>query len=317
MPYYRNARTLPAVVAALADQRVAPLEVIVVDDSGDHEAEPVAAGCQAAGLCIRCLRSDRRGQSGATNVGMNAAQGDVVLLTCADIVADRELVAVHRAAHQDASDEVAVVGRLPYADNVAMTPFMRYLSETRTQFSFEDILDAEDVSPLYCYAPNFSVRRATVRRIRGFDERFVYGYQDTDLGRRLAQLGVRFVYRAAAVGFHDHPTDLGQFVRRQYSVGDATLVWLEKWQNADERAKVRQVVATYMPFVDKIDQALADVTILERRLPAQGHLPALLRERLFNLYTLVTNTAILVGMLRQTPRLERLLGQPLAELAPR
>ena len=245
-----------------------------------------------------------------------AAVGDVILLTCADIIAEPQLVATHAGVHAAAADEVAVAGYLPYHDSVKMTPFMRYLAETDVQFSFAHIGDRENISFLACYAPNFSARRSTLQAIGGFDEAFVYGYQDTDLGKRLAYSQVRFVYRQEAVGYHDHPTHLRAFIRRQRRVGEATLTWLEKWHDLEEKAKMRQVVEMYTPFLASLETSVADIEQLEALMEAKPYLWPRAKQKIYSLYNLVNNTAVVAGMVAQSARLQRALDDH-AHLGPR
>jgi glycosyltransferase involved in cell wall biosynthesis len=88
-PYYsvvipaRNAgRSLPRVLAALASQEPAPLEVIVVDDAS---TDATAAVARDAGARVVATEG-RRFAGGARNTGWRAAQGDLVVFLDADAV---------------------------------------------------------------------------------------------------------------------------------------------------------------------------------------------------------------------------------------
>ncbi len=307
LPYYENTRTLIACLDSFCQQTHPPDEIIVVDDGSEHPAAPQVAS-RTWPLPVRLHVTAHRGQSGATNVGIEAAKSGLVLLTCADIIADPKLVQQHQDAHQQAPDEVAVIGRLPYASTVKMTPFMRYMDTADVQFSFDKITDSEDVSPFFCYAPNFSCKRERLLQVGMFDEKFVYGYQDTDLGVRLSDCGVRFLYRSEAIGYHDHPTDVRAFIRRQHCVGTATLYWLEKYRKQVGLAKMRRLMATYYPHINHLESYVAESERLEKVVNARPVFFEAFKQKLFSQYNLISGTAVAAGMATSLARLHQVLG---------
>jgi GT2 family glycosyltransferase len=82
----------------------------------------------------------------------------------------------------------------------------------------------------HLYSCNVSIRRALLEKIGGFDEqRFPFGYEDLDLGLRLARHGFRLLFNRAAEGQH------------------LKTETLESWRRKLPRiaASERQFVATY------------------------------------------------------------------------
>jgi GT2 family glycosyltransferase len=307
MPYYENQRTVVQCLRSFVDQSVSPLEIIVVDD-GSTFCVRDALGSHSLPPSVRLLSGPHAGQSAATNVGIFAAQGEVTLLTCADIIAHPNLIKNHADAHMHQPEPLAVMGNLPYAETVQMTPFMRWLCMPERQFCFDLIKDPEQVPHIYCYAPNLSVPTAVLQQLGGFDAKFVYGYQDTDLGIRLHAQGVRMVYRAAAIGYHDHPNDVRAFARRQFKVGEATLTMLEKYPDPSQISRFCDIIKRYRAFVPRLPSILDDVEKLERYL---GHLPQTTRplpQQLVGLYDFITVVALVEGMVRFPQRLVESLG---------
>ena len=82
IPARDAARTLGRVLAALAVQEPAPVEVIVVDDGSTDDTAAVAAGHGARVLST----GGGRFAGGARNAGWDAARGDVVVFLDADVV---------------------------------------------------------------------------------------------------------------------------------------------------------------------------------------------------------------------------------------
>lgn len=325
MPYYENHRTLERCLRSFADQAAAlgGCELIVVDDGSTHPARPIvdalvdppahpateqlAEGWQRLnGMPIRLLDGAHGGQSAATNQGIRAARGEVVLLTCADIIAGPGLLSTHLEVHGDASEAVAVGGAIPYAQDVPMTPFMRYLSGDGPQFSFHLIRDPERMPGDCCYAPNFSARRVDLIAHGAFDERFVYGMQDTDLGYRLQRAGVRLRYRAAAVAFHDHPTDLRAYVGRQRRVGSALWLMLEKYPDFVDLGRLRSQIADVQPRLPLFDELVTAVVHMERDVAGEQEAPAEVVEKLHGFYDLVLQFAFIAGVLEDGERVAAL-----------
>lgn len=81
IPVYNGAEFLPDAVASVRAQAYAALEIIVVDDgSTDHTAQVV----QTLGNGIRYLYQPNQGPAAARNVGLAAAQGELIAFLDAD-----------------------------------------------------------------------------------------------------------------------------------------------------------------------------------------------------------------------------------------
>jgi GT2 family glycosyltransferase len=220
----RLERTLDSIASANFD--MARLEVVVVDDGssdGTYEAFRRRTYPFRFDLC----RVEFSNQSRTTNEAIRRATGAYVLSSAQDVVFHPDLPLRHLALHHRfAGEDVAVLGHLPYAEDLAITPFMFYLVQGGFQFAYWRIKDPLNVPPAFLYAPNFSVRREVFERASGFDGGFPYGCQDSDLGIRLSKAGVRIVYDPGAIGFHNHPVEFLEYLGRQERVG-AGLVRLE------------------------------------------------------------------------------------------
>lgn len=311
MPCYENRRTLLACLRSFtALQKVRPLEVVVVDDGSAQPVDDVVRG-YASPVPITLLRTQRLGQSGATNVGIEAARGEVILLTCADIVATPELVRHHLEAHAEGGqrgDRVAVAGHIAYAPWLKMTPFMRFLAGPGPQFNFDEMTDPQNINPTMLYAPNVSVRRADLHAVGGFDVGFPYGFQDTDLGLRLGQVGVRFVYRARARVLHDHPNDLRNFMRRNRMVGAYIPKMLRRYPDAIMRERCRNSVVQLVPLLKNLPQLVRAADEVETALGVRRHLDPEGQKKLYALYNQALGLAFVEGLLASGEQAREVLG---------
>jgi GT2 family glycosyltransferase len=205
----------PALLARALDrldaQTERDFEVIVVADAAERDLE--ALDRAVAGRARR-LQAERPGASAARNVGWRAAECDLLLFLDDDILAEPRLVAQHLAWHRRHPEaEVGVLGHVRWADELDVTPFMRWL-EHGIQFDYPGI-EGEEAGWGRFYTANVSVKRELVARAGGFEEeRLPFGYEDLDLALRMRDLGFRLLYNRAAVAEHLHPMDLAFWRRR-------------------------------------------------------------------------------------------------------
>src|SRR5690606_7445544 len=97
------------------------------------------------------------------------------------------------------------------------------------QFSYNRLPNESYVDFRHFYTCNICVPRhffeseSTI-----FDERFTeYGFEDIELGYRLAKKGLKIYFTRAATGQHFHPYVAAKFCRRQISAGRMAVVFNE------------------------------------------------------------------------------------------
>jgi glycosyltransferase involved in cell wall biosynthesis len=169
------ARTLPAQLAALADQRPAARWEVLVADNGstDGTADLVRAAARDHPWLRLVDASGTRGAGAARNVAARHARGDALLFCDADdVVAPGWVDALHDALRGAA----LVAGRLEWARLND-----RSAQRSRALPQVDGLQYGEPVPWLGCAsASNLGVRRALFERLGGFDTRARY-LQDTDL----------------------------------------------------------------------------------------------------------------------------------------
>jgi glycosyltransferase involved in cell wall biosynthesis len=212
---YNRPEHLRLLLAALALQTRRPDEIVVADDGSDADsAAAMARHLAAAGLPWQGVRQEKAGYrlAAARNLGIRAATGDYLLFLDCDIAPLPDTVAIHAraaapgrllCAHRALLDEAAT--RALFAAVPAPAP-----ADWEVAWSAADQSDLEAAAREFArqaarrrwhlaraHKPkllgcHFSLFRADVERVNGFDENFVgWGYEDDDFARRLYKAGVQ------------------------------------------------------------------------------------------------------------------------------
>jgi GT2 family glycosyltransferase len=184
-------------------------EVIVVADAALSNLEELDGLVRTDGFRVRRLQASSPGASAARNVGWTAAAGSLLLFIDDDVLPDADLLRQHLVWHQrHPSIAIGVLGQVRWADELRVTPFMRWL-EHGIQFNYPSITGEETVWGNF-YTANVSVKRALVERAGGFDEqRLPFGYEDLDLALRMYRAdGFRLLYNRSALAEHLHQMDI-------------------------------------------------------------------------------------------------------------
>lgn len=198
---------LEACLESLLAQDETGFELIVVDNgSTDGSADLVAERFPAA----RLLRNEQNlGFAGGCNVGLRAAQGEVLVLLNQDMVVEPGWLAALVKALTD--EEVGIVGaKLLEMDGRTFSHAGAYLEwplvlgrhlgvDEADQGQYDRATDVEFVT-----GASLAVKRAVLEEIGPLDERFYPAYfEDVDWCWRARRAGWRVRYEPRAVAWHD------------------------------------------------------------------------------------------------------------------
>ena len=231
-------RLLSSLTAA-AGQAGEPVEVIVVDDS--PEADDVAVACREHGALY--LRGPRRGGA-KRNVGVAAAQYDVVLFIDSDCVAHQSLISAHLSILREEGPDVA--GVVGFSRFVGSGGWIWRLAGRSGRYNscFDWPLSYWQV--LWGATANLSVRRDAFLAVGGFDEETwtVVGGEDGALCTSMVDGGYRIRTGPTAVVLHgrDHMTSLRSLVRSMIRYGAADAYLCHRFPHRTRRVATPVVV---------------------------------------------------------------------------
>ena len=190
---------------ALSRQTVMGFESMVVVDGTDQRPPSLRADS--------VLVKVHGGPGAARNFAVERSRRPLVLLLGDDMLPVPQLVERHLALHnREPHIDVAVLGHVAWHPELPRTRLLRWLDWSDTQFDWN--INSEDAGYEHFYSCNVSLKRQLFVEAGGFDEDFVYYYEDLDFGWRLGQKGMRLLYEPAALAQHLHAYEWSGVVRR-------------------------------------------------------------------------------------------------------
>jgi len=227
IPTFNRAPTLEKCLHALGDQTcdVKLFEVIVSDDgSTDRTRDAVGQFARRVPLPVRHLYQKNSGANAARNWAIRQARGGIVLLINDDIIATPRMLAQHLEAHERYPDDrVAVLGRVTVAPTLPPSR-LAPMHLDRAYAGFENRRELDWRAFFTC---NVSVKKSLLDRGGLFDEAIRY-HEDLELAERLSHHGLRVIYQASALGYHDHFLTEEEFLAVAAREGRALAVWARK-----------------------------------------------------------------------------------------
>jgi glycosyltransferase involved in cell wall biosynthesis len=210
IPTRNREESLRRTVRCLQEQTLEPeaYEVLVVDDGSD---QPVSQTAVDVGPNTRVVRLAHVERSAARNRGGRDAKGQILLFVDDDMLASRNLLEAHAAAHVQ-WPRALVVGAIRLPDEALATPFGRF--RQALEASSVPLARGPVAQPNFATAANMSISRERFLALGGFDTAFVSS-EDQDLALRHSAAGGPIVYLPEAVATHDDSaTDLRAYCRR-------------------------------------------------------------------------------------------------------
>jgi GT2 family glycosyltransferase len=279
VPTYRREGLLRRTLADVLKLRWPDLEIIVVDQTEEHEPA-TAELLDALRSRIWHVRHAPPGVVGAINRGLAAARGDVALLLDDDIaITDADLVAAHVANYGDASIG-AVAGRVLDAADPTEGTYDAGSADPVWGFFRSRWDHAVRCEVTTAPGANMSVRREAVLRLGGLDERITgNGFRwENDLCLSLRAAGLRTVYDPRPTVFHYYGSPGGNENRHLLGREPASHAWYREFFHNHVYVTLKHLPRTMLP---RLLWRLYRAHVLNRPFLRQGVVFVLRRHRAF------------------------------------
>jgi GT2 family glycosyltransferase len=246
IPTYNRRELLTRTLASLDRQSVPTnrYEVVVaIDGSTDGSLESLSD--LHTNYRLRAAYEDNKGLAAARNLGAQHAENEVLIFLDDDQIATPDLVLAHLLAHER-QERLFVQGIYPVArEYLTGGASLLYDRTYRSAMAETERLHRQG-KRWAIWGGNFSLRAEIWREVGGSDPgRFrCYGHEDTDLGLRLAALGVAFHYEPRACSFHMHECSCRSLARQSYQEGRARAALAQKYDAALESLTVSDAPST-------------------------------------------------------------------------
>ncbi|MCE0483131.1 MAG: glycosyltransferase [Methylacidiphilales bacterium] len=208
---YNGARTLRDCLISLQDLNYPKYEVIFVDDGSKDNTQKIMTDFPK----VRNIVQKNRGLSVARNVGIAAAEGEVVAFTDSDCMADRDWLFF--LVHTLLSADFAAVG----GPNIS-PPATDWIQATvgAAPGSPSHVLLTDTIAE-HVPGCNMAYHKWALDEIGGFDPEYRKAGDDVDVCWRLMQRGYQIGFSPAAVVWHYRRFEVRTYFSQQLGYGEA------------------------------------------------------------------------------------------------
>ena len=250
IPTYNRRESLRRCLDSLTAQvEPPPFEVIVVDDGSEDGTAEALARYQAC-YSMRVLVTGRAGPASARNLGAAEAGGEYLLFIDDDVVTHPDLLATHMSTHE-AEPEAVVVGPMISPAGERLSSWVRWEQEVLDKQYVAMLKGKWGPSPRQFYTANASLARRHFQASGGFDSTYRRA-EDVELGYRLRDMGLRFVFQPDAVVTHYARRTLRAWWRIPYQYG---MYDVRMWRDKGRRHVLGMIGHEFLqrhPLVQKL-----------------------------------------------------------------
>ncbi len=264
LPTYNRLDRLKHVLAGFEQQTypLAKFEVVVVSD-GSSDGTNAFLETFDTPLNLTFIAQENQGVSVTRNRGIEEAAGDIILFVDDDVVPVSELIAEHMQVHDNNDGDIVVLGTMLTPLDVKLSPWTQWEQDMLVK-QYTALSSGEwEPSERQFYTGNSSLARRILTKCGGFDPTFRRA-EDVELAYRLADCGVRFMFRESAIGYHYVVRSFESWISTPYTYGRNDVIFtVEKGQDWLVPTVMREY-KTRHPFVRGVTWLCLDIPFLSK-----------------------------------------------------
>jgi GT2 family glycosyltransferase len=218
IPTYNRRDGLERLLRALAQQTYPAdqFEVVVVNDGSTDGTDALLRQIETP-YRLHALNQANAGPAAARNLGVEQAEGRIIVFLDDDVVPDAGLLAAHAAA-QEGADDLVVVGPMSPPNDGTRSVWVRW-EERQLLKQYDAMANGRyPCTPRQFYTGNASAPRTLLEAAGGFDDRFKRA-EDVELAFRMWSLGARFYFEARANVIHYASRSFRSWATTPYQYG--------------------------------------------------------------------------------------------------
>ncbi|MEO6903059.1 MAG: glycosyltransferase [Bacteroidia bacterium] len=230
IPTFNRSSLLPKVLASWNEVNKVTkykYEIIFSDDGSNDNSIHILQSEKE--LPIKIIQNTHGGASKARNSAIQQAKGEKLLIIGDDIFPNPQIINQHYEKLLELPINKAVLGEVIWHKDLEVNTLMKHITELgNEQFSFNAFNPNEYIDFRHFYTCNISIDKAFVKTENiAFDESFYkYGFEDIELGYRLAKKGMEIYYFPNALAEHYHSYNMvSSFCKRQENAGEMAIVF--------------------------------------------------------------------------------------------
>jgi glycosyltransferase involved in cell wall biosynthesis len=197
IPAYNEEKLLPDCLRSIFSARLPDdYEVIVSNNASTDRTEEIARSFSS----VKVVNEPKKGTNNARQAGFLASTGDILVYFDADTVIPKDWFRVAESIFENNSELIAITGPYQYGTASKMARGLVWIYDhiiiSGLEWIWQKIFRQGGVMIV---GGNFAVNRKSLERIGGFDTSIKFYGDDTDLTRRLAEIGKIKFFRNLSV----------------------------------------------------------------------------------------------------------------------
>ncbi|ABA21686.1 Glycosyl transferase, family 2 [Trichormus variabilis ATCC 29413] len=203
IPTYNRQPILEKCLRALEAQQLSAstvineYEIVLVDDGSTDGTLDWLTTHKEEFPHVRWFEQDHAGPAAARNLGVEQAQGDIIIFIDSDLVVLENFLQAHADALLQGQEKLGSDRFFTYG---AVINTCNFDNPTAEPYKITDF------SAAFFATGNVAIPKHWLEQAGLFDTGFqLYGWEDLELGVRLKNLGLQLIKCPAAVGYHWHP----------------------------------------------------------------------------------------------------------------